>query len=112
MEVAATMPQTRLINVGDREADFFELFDEQRNNPCVDLLVRAQHDRGVIGEPFKLFEAVRQAELKTNVQVKVPRQSERSKLSKKQARPKRPSHAIPLAEKETFFWIQAIGARV
>ena len=86
MEVAATMPQTRLINVGDREADFFELsaqelkalFDEQRNHPCVDLLVRAQHDRGVIGEPFKLFEAIRQAELKTEVQVKVPRQWRKS----------------------------------
>ena len=96
MEVAATMPQTRLINVGDREADFFELFDEQRNNPCVDLLVRAQHDRGVIGEPVKLFEAVRQSELKTTVQVKVPRQSERPKLSKKQARPKRPSRVAEL----------------
>ena len=104
MEVAATMPQTRLINVGDREADFFELsaqelkahFDEQRRNPCVDLLVRAQHDRGITEEPFKLFEAVRQAELKTNVQVKVPRQSERPKLSKKQARPKRPSRLAEL----------------
>ena len=96
MEVAATMPQTRLINVGDREADFFELFDEQRRNPCVDLLVRAQHDRGITEEPFKLFEAVRQAELKTNVQVKVPRQSERPKLSKKQARPKRASRLAEL----------------
>ena len=96
MEVAATMPQPRLINVGDREADFFELFDEQRSNPCVDLLVRAQHDRGVIGEPFKLFEAVRQSELKTEVQVRVPRQSERPKLSKKQARPKRPSRLADL----------------
>ena len=60
MEVAAQMPQTRLINVCDREADFFELFDEQRRNPCVDLLVRAHHNRVIIDEPFKLFEAVRQ----------------------------------------------------
>jgi len=96
MEVAARMPQTRLINVGDREADFFELFDEQRANPCVELLVRAKHDRGVAQEPFKLFEAVRQSALKTTVQVKVPRQSERPKLSKKQARPKRPSRLADL----------------
>ena len=104
MEVAAAMPQTRLINVGDREADFFELsaqelkahFEEQRRNPCVDLLVRAQHDRGVVGEPIKLFETVRQSELKTTVQVKVPRQSERPKLSKKQARPKRPSRVAEM----------------
>ncbi len=36
-EVAAQMPQTRLINVCDREADIFELFEEQRRYPGVDL---------------------------------------------------------------------------
>ena len=44
LEVAAQMPQTRLINVCDREADFFELFEEQRRSPGVDLLVRANHN--------------------------------------------------------------------
>ena len=38
VELAATMPQTQLVNVCDREADFFELFDEQRKNPRVELL--------------------------------------------------------------------------
>ena len=33
------IPQTRLVDVCDREADFFELFDEQRRNTGVDLLV-------------------------------------------------------------------------
>ncbi len=96
MDVAAQMPQTRLINVCDREADFFELFDEQRRNPCVDLLVRANHNRVIREEPFKLFPAVRQAPLQTKVQVHVPRQSARPKLSKKKARPKRPSRLADL----------------
>ncbi len=96
MDVAAQMPQTRLINVCDREADFFELFDEQRRNPGVDLLVRAKHDRVITEEPFKLFPAIRQASLQTTVQVHVPRQSARPKLSKKQARPKRPSRLAEL----------------
>ena len=96
MDLAAHMPQTRLINVCDREADFFELFDEQRRNPCVDLLVRANHNRTTTDEPFKLFEAVRQAPLQTKVQVHVPRQSARPKLSKKKARPKRPSRHADL----------------
>jgi hypothetical protein len=91
MDLAAQMPQTRIINVCDREADFFELFEDQRRNPCVDLLVRANHNRGVIDSPFNLFETVRQAALQTKVQVHVPRQSARPKLSKKKARPKRPS---------------------
>ena len=30
----------------------------------------------------------------------------------KPADDKRPSHAIPLEEKETYFWVEAIGARV
>jgi len=89
MDVATQMPQTRIINVCDREADFFELFEEQRRNPCVDLLVRAKHNRGIPNEPFKLFDAVQQAPLQTKVQVHVPRQSARPKLSKKKSRPKR-----------------------
>lgn len=96
MDVAAQMPQTRIIDVCDREADFFELFEEQRRNPCVDLLVRAKHNRGIIDEPLKLFEAVAQAPLQTKVQIHVPRQSARPKLSKKKARPKRPSRLADL----------------
>jgi hypothetical protein len=48
------MEHTRLVSVMDREADFFELFDEQRRNPCVELLVRAKHNRSTTGEG-KLF---------------------------------------------------------
>jgi hypothetical protein len=47
-------------------------------------------------EPFKLFEAVRQAPLQTQVQVHVPHQSARPKLSKKKAKPKRPSRQAEL----------------
>jgi hypothetical protein len=72
------------------------MFDEHRRNPCVDLLVRANHNRGITDEPFKLFEAVRQAPLQTKVLVHVPRQSARPKLSKKKARPKRSSRQAEL----------------
>ena len=96
MDLTSQMPQTRLINVCDREADFFEMFDEQRRNPCVDLLVRANHNRSITDEPLKLFESVQQAPLQTKVQVQVPRQSARPKLSKKKARPKTPSRHAEL----------------
>lgn len=95
-DLAAQMPQTRLINVCDREADFFELFEEQRRRRHVDLLVRANYNRGLMEEPFKLFEAVRQAPLQTKVQIQVPHQSARPKLSKKKARPNRPSRQAHL----------------
>jgi hypothetical protein len=104
MDLAAQMPQTRLISVCDREADFFELFEEQGRHQCVDLLVRANHNRGLMDEPFKLFEAVRQAPLQTEVQVHVPRQSARPKLSKKKARPNRPSRQAHMEVR--YKWVQ------
>jgi hypothetical protein len=97
VEVAAEMPHTRLIDVCDREADFFELFDEQRQHPRVELLVRAQHDRHITADPGHLFAAVRQAPVASRVGVHVPRQSARPKKSKQKARPKRPGRTAEMA---------------
>ncbi len=97
VDLAAAMPQTRLCSVMDREADFFELFDEQRRHPRVDLLVRAKHNRTLDGEPRKLFAAVRQAPVAARVQVPVPRQSARPKRAKQQARPQRAARTATLA---------------
>jgi hypothetical protein len=88
MGITRQMPDTRVINVMDREADFFELFDEHRRNPCVDLLVRAQYNRCITGD-LKLFEAVRQSEVRGQFRIHIKRQSARSKKSKKKARSKR-----------------------
>ena len=97
MDLKAQMPHTALVNVMDREADFFELFDEQRCNSFdVDLLVRAKHDRKTIGE-HKLFEAVRRSPLQTRINIKVPRQSARPKRSKQKARPKRPARTAEVS---------------
>ena len=97
VELAADLPQTRLIHVCDREADFFELFDEQRQQGRVHLLVRAQHDRNITAEPHKLFAAVRQAPAESRVRVHVPSQSARPKKSKQKARAKRPGRTADLA---------------
>ena len=72
----------------DREADFFELFDEQRRNPSVDLLVRAKHNRSTT-EESKLFEAVKADGSARSTSHPVKRQSARSKKSKQKARAKR-----------------------
>ncbi len=97
VELASQMPQTRLIDVCDREADFFELFDEQRKNPRVELLVRAKHDRNITEEPFKLFAAIREAPVQSRVRVHIPRQSARAKKSKQKERSKRPGRMAELA---------------
>jgi len=87
--LSAKLPQTRIIDVCDREADFFELFDEQRQNPCVELLVRARHDRNITKEPFKLFTAVKQAPVSSRVCVQISRKSARAKNGKQKAQSKR-----------------------
>ena len=97
VELSKEMPQTKLINVCDREADFFEMFDEQRKNPCVDLLIRARHNRNLGEEPFKLFEAVRQASVQSHVRIAIPRESARPKKSKQKKRKARPGRLADLA---------------
>ncbi|WP_413899784.1 IS4 family transposase [Rhodoferax sp.] len=83
--VAAELPDTRQVLVMDREADFYELFDEQRRSRRVELLVRAKHDRAT-GEELRLFDSVRQSPVKGQLQIPVPRQSSRAKKSKQKAR--------------------------
>jgi hypothetical protein len=97
VELAGTMPQTKLVDVCDREADFFEFFDEQRKNPRVDILIRAKHDRNINKDPFKLFGAARQSPLQGRVQVPIPKQSARTKKSKQKARAVRPKRMADLA---------------
>lgn len=95
--LAGEMPQTRIISICDREADFFELFDEQRQHPRVELLVRAKHNRNIIDSPLKLFNTLRQVPIQTRVRVLIPRQSARPKRSKQKARPMRPGRTAELA---------------
>lgn len=97
VDLASTMPQTQLVNVCDREADFFEMLDEYRKNPCVDLLIRARVDRSLKGEDADLFDAVRHASPLSQIRLSVPRKSARPKKSKQKASAKRPAHMADLA---------------
>jgi hypothetical protein len=96
MELSGKMPHTQVICVMDREADFFELFNDHRKNPCVDLLVRAKHNRSTTGDG-KLFDAVKQSEERGRLIIHVERQSARPKKSKQKARPKRPERMAEVA---------------
>jgi len=97
MALKAQMPHTRIVNVSDREADFFEFFDEQRHQCSrVDVLVRAKHNRGTTGE-HRLFETVKHSPIKSEFEIAVPRQSARAKKSKQKAREKRPSRVAKVS---------------
>ena len=87
--VAAEMPHTKLVQVMDREADFFELFEEWRRGARrTDLLVRAKHNRLTTADA-KLFDGVRATQPRLRLQLHIGRQSARPKKSKQKARPKR-----------------------
>lgn len=86
VEVAKQLPNTHQICVMDREADFFELFDEQRKTGKVDLLVRSKHDRVIDDEGGHLFERCRDSPVCGEMVIQVPRQSARAKKSKQQAK--------------------------
>ena len=82
--------RTRVISVMDREADFFELFDEQRRvGGAVEVLVRAKHDRRLGEGASKLFATLRNAPADGHVEIEIDRLSQRRKSSRKQARPAR-----------------------
>lgn len=85
VKVQKELPQTRQVCMMDREADFFELFDEQRTSGKVDVLARAKHDRKLSDET-RLFDTIRNSPVQSSLKIVVPRQSARAKKSKQKAR--------------------------
>ena len=95
--VAVQMPQTKIVQVMDREADFFELFDQWRQGPRrTELLIRAKHNRRTTAGD-KLFDAVRTTPPRLRFQLHVARQSARPKKSKQKARPGRGERVAEMA---------------
>jgi hypothetical protein len=101
VELSAQCPDTRIVSVMDREADVFELFDEQRRQPRVELLVRAKNNRCIHGAgdagTDKLFERMRNAAERARMQVAVTRQSARPKASKRAAKDRREARVAEVA---------------
>ena len=74
-------PDVHLINVGDREADIYDLFLDAQKRSC-DLLVRASWDRRVEHPEEYLWATLQAADLAGEIEVVVPRR--RTKKSGKQ----------------------------
>jgi hypothetical protein len=73
---AAACPATHFVQVGDAEADIYDLFVAERT-ANVDLLVRAGQDRRVEHDARYLWAAMTQAPVMTEVELDLPRQGER-----------------------------------
>jgi hypothetical protein len=104
---AAEMPGTHLVNICDRAADFYELFEHRQQNPSVDLLVRAKYNRiALTGDPDgcakeqdedeapgseKIFDLIKETPVRTTLKVTVGRRSARKHKGRQKARTKRES---------------------
>lgn len=78
--VAARCPGTRIVSVGDRESDIYELFElAARTEHGPGLLVRAEHDRKVLDEQQHLWPAVQAQPLAATHLLVVPRQGSRAR---------------------------------
>lgn len=86
LKLKSTIPHTRVVMVADREADFFEMFDHQRQNSSVDLLIRATHDRRTDDADVKLFESVRQEPVATQIIIELTQRGAQPKSSGQNAR--------------------------
>jgi len=91
--IAALIPETRVINVTDREGDMFEVFDRRRcqQGRKAELLVRARYDRCLEGSDRKLFEELAAAPLAKRVPIPVPRQREHRTQPSAPGRPALPA---------------------
>ena len=91
--IAAMIPETRVINVTDREGDMFELFDLRRcqTGRKAELLVRANYDRCLEGSERKLFAELAAAPLAKTVSIAVPRQREHRAKPSDPGRPALPA---------------------
>jgi Transposase DNA-binding len=69
--------QVKLIHMGDREADIFDLFvmPRQANN---ELLIRAEHNRKIQHELDYLIPSIEQAAVMGQMKIEIPRNPERS----------------------------------
>jgi hypothetical protein len=77
-DVAARLPATSVVSVGDRESDVYELFElAAHTEHAPGLLVRAEHDRKVLEEQKHLWPAVHAQPLAALQVLCLPRQGNR-----------------------------------
>jgi hypothetical protein len=76
-DLARQMPQTQVIECGDRESDMYELYDQTEAAPKnLHVLIRAQHDR-YCTDGTRLMGKLEAAPLGGTLQVEVPRRQGR-----------------------------------
>jgi hypothetical protein len=77
-QAAAHSPATRIVSVGDREADIYELFElAARTAQGPHLLVRAEHNRTLVEEQQRLWPTLQACPRAAELTLEMPRQGNR-----------------------------------
>lgn len=77
-EMARRMPQTRVVELGDRESDIYEVFDQTLiGPPNLHVVIRAQHNRH-LEEQAKLWEYMGSQPMRGHLELQVPRRPGRA----------------------------------
>ena len=73
------VPHAEVVSVGDREADFYELFERAAADPDgAKLLVRATHNRTLHNECLALKDAIAARAVDALIEVRIPRRGSRA----------------------------------
>lgn len=87
--VGSELPNVRVINITDREGDFYEDFHAWHSGGGgAELLIRAQHNRSVEGSE-KMFDAVKDTPVQGRMRIHMQSRSKRPKKGRRPARPPR-----------------------
>jgi len=97
IEISKRCPQTKVVSVMDREADIYEIFqDAYKNDNCVPVVIRAQHNRCLADSEEKLFEKLANSNQTFNAEIEIPPQRSREGKGKKTPRPALPARTADL----------------
>ena len=78
------LPQTQLVYIGDREADLFDIYKQHSETPCVDYLIRSQHNR-LLNDGSKLKDKLDVAPVLGEIEFTLPKGRKRKSRQVRQA---------------------------
>lgn len=97
VEVSKLIPDTRIVQVMDREADIFELYEDVwRQKNKVSVVIRARYNRCLSGSNNKLFEELEQGNNSFELEMPIPPQREKRNKRGEITRPGLPARTATL----------------
>ena len=112
VEVSKLIPDTRIVQVMDREADIFELYEDVwRQKNKVSVVIRARYNRCLSGSNNKLFEELEQSNNSFELEMPIPPQREKRNKRGEITRPGLPARTATITVRYQKVSIKAPSSR-